>query len=155
MVPGVRIDHACSKITIDYWQHNHYSLLFWWSINIEISLLFQQNIEYRFVLIFSLSISNPGSTFTAQQLLCALNQNFEHSDSSAAQKNNVSSRIKELESKLNDILKYVNTSKNFESSNCSSSSRGLGHLVTAEGIGIKPLPDKVEAIKKLPNPFRY
>jgi len=55
MVPHVRIDHVCSKTTIDYWQHNHYSLVF----RIEISLLFQQNMEYWFVFTFPLSISNP------------------------------------------------------------------------------------------------
>jgi len=33
-------DNFCSKTIIDYWQQNHYSLLFWWSIDIEISLLF-------------------------------------------------------------------------------------------------------------------
>jgi len=47
------------------------------------------------------------STFTAQQSFCALNRNFEQSGSSTAQKNNVSSRIEELESKLDDIFKYV------------------------------------------------
>jgi len=64
------------------------------------------------------------SMFTAQQSLYALNRNFEQSGSSAVQKNNVSPLTEELESKLDDILKYVKTSKNFESSNRSCSNRG-------------------------------
>jgi len=67
MVPRVRINHFCLKTTIDYRQHNHCSLLFWWSIDIEISLLFQQNIEYQFVFTFSGSTSQATSNHPRSQ----------------------------------------------------------------------------------------
>jgi len=53
-VPRVRIDHFRSKTT-----DGIIILYCFGGVSVEISLLFQLNIEYRFVFTFSLSISNP------------------------------------------------------------------------------------------------